>query len=94
MHKFVHVLILCLSLAYLAGIKQIWERTIEKLLRKFILFTGTKDYMLTFMKSDNLEVIGHSDSDFYGCIDIKKSTSYYIFILVCVGGGGNFIEEC
>ena len=27
---------------------------------------GTKDYMLTFRRSDNLEVIGYSDSDFAG----------------------------
>jgi hypothetical protein len=36
---------------------------------------GTKNYMLTFRKSDNLEVIGYSDSDFSGCVDSKKSTS-------------------
>jgi hypothetical protein len=37
--------------------------------------------MLTFRKSDNLEVIGYSDSDFSGCVDNKKSTSGYIFML-------------
>jgi Reverse transcriptase (RNA-dependent DNA polymerase) len=42
----------------------------------------TKNYMLTFRKSDNLEVIGYSDSDFFGCVDSKKSTSSYIFMLV------------
>jgi Reverse transcriptase (RNA-dependent DNA polymerase) len=42
---------------------------------------GTKNYMLTFRKSDNLEVIGYSDSDFSGCVDSKKSTSGYIFML-------------
>jgi hypothetical protein len=42
---------------------------------------GTKNYMLTFRKSDNLEVIGYSVSDFSGCVDSKKSTSYYIFML-------------
>jgi hypothetical protein len=41
----------------------------------------TKDYMLTFRKLDNLKVIGYSDSDFSGCVDSKKSTSCYIFIL-------------
>ena len=27
----------------------------------------TKDYMLTYRKSNQLEIIGHSDSDFAGC---------------------------
>jgi hypothetical protein len=42
---------------------------------------GTKNYMLTFRKSDNLEVVGYSDSDFSGYVDGKKSTSGYIFML-------------
>jgi hypothetical protein len=42
---------------------------------------GTKNYILTFRKSDNLEVIGYSDSDFSDCVDSKKSTSCYIFML-------------
>jgi hypothetical protein len=37
--------------------------------------------MLIFKKSDNLEVIGYSDSDFSGCVDSKESTSYYKFML-------------
>ncbi|PON66928.1 Bulb-type lectin domain containing protein [Trema orientale] len=40
----------------------------------------TKDYMLMFRWTDNLEVIGYSDSDFIGCIDSRKSTSEYIFM--------------
>lgn len=42
---------------------------------------GTKDFMLTYKKSDNLEVIGYSDSDLAWCVDSKKSTSGYIFTL-------------
>ncbi|XP_073026820.1 secreted RxLR effector protein 161-like [Primulina eburnea] len=42
---------------------------------------GTKDYMLMFRRTGNLEVIGYSDSDYAGCIDSKKSTSGYIFML-------------
>jgi hypothetical protein len=45
---------------------------------------GTKNYMLTFKKADNLVVIGYLDSDFSSCVDSKKSTSYYIFILAGV----------
>ncbi|XP_073067254.1 secreted RxLR effector protein 161-like [Primulina eburnea] len=43
---------------------------------------GTKDYMLMFRRTENLEVIGYSDSDYAGCIDSRKSTSGYIFMLV------------
>ena len=42
---------------------------------------GTKDYMLTFIRSDQLEVIGYSDSDFAGCVDSRKSTFGYLFLL-------------
>ena len=41
----------------------------------------TKDYMLTYQKSDQLEIIGYSDSDFAGCRDSMKSTSGYIYLL-------------
>ena len=32
--------------------------------------------MLTYWRTDNLEVVGFSDSDYAGCLDDKKSTSY------------------
>ena len=41
----------------------------------------TKDYMLTYRKSDVLEIIGYSDSDFAGCQDSYRSTSGYIYLL-------------
>jgi hypothetical protein len=31
--------------------------------------------MLTYKRTDNLEVIGYSDSDFVGCADSQKLTS-------------------
>lgn len=37
--------------------------------------------MLTYRKSDSLEIIGYSDSDFVGCQDSMKSTTGYIFML-------------
>ena len=37
---------------------------------------GTKDYMLTYRKSDQLEIIGYS-----GCRDSMKSTLGYIYLL-------------
>ncbi|CAL5185285.1 unnamed protein product [Lathyrus oleraceus] len=40
---------------------------------------GTKDYMLMYKQTDNLDVIGYSDSDFAVCVDSCKSASGYIF---------------
>nr|CAN83744.1 hypothetical protein VITISV_025954 [Vitis vinifera] len=37
--------------------------------------------MLMYRRTDNLEVIGYSDSDYAGCIDSRKSTSRYVFML-------------
>ena len=42
---------------------------------------GTKDYKLMYKRTNNLEVIGYSNLDFVGCVDSRKSTSGYIFIL-------------
>jgi hypothetical protein len=42
----------------------------------------TKGLMLTYKKSDApLEIMGYSDSDFAGCLDIEKSILGYIFTL-------------
>ncbi|XP_074375276.1 secreted RxLR effector protein 161-like [Apium graveolens] len=37
--------------------------------------------MLTYRKSDHLEIIRYSDSDFGGCKDERKSTSGYVYLL-------------
>ena len=37
--------------------------------------------MITYKKSEKLEIIGYSYSDFVGCIDSRKSTSSYIYLL-------------
>ena len=37
--------------------------------------------MLTYKKTENLEVVGYSDADFAGCVDTKKSTSGCVFML-------------
>ena len=54
-----------------------WKAT-KKVMRNL---QGTKDYMLTFRRSDQLEVIGYSDSDFAECVDSRKSTFCYLFLL-------------
>ena len=38
--------------------------------------------MLTYRLIDTLEVVGFSDSDYAGCVDDKKSTYGYIFMMV------------
>jgi hypothetical protein len=53
-------------------------RAVKKVLH---YMQGTKDYMLTYRRSDNLEVIGYSDADYAGCEDSRKSTSGYVFTL-------------
>jgi hypothetical protein len=42
---------------------------------------GIKHYMLTYKKTDNIEVIDYLDSDFAGYADSQKSTSGYVFTL-------------
>jgi hypothetical protein len=47
-------------------------KAVKKVLR---YLQGTKDYKLTYRRSDHLEVVGYSDSDFAKCKDDNKSTS-------------------
>ncbi|KAJ9679813.1 hypothetical protein PVL29_021660 [Vitis rotundifolia] len=42
---------------------------------------GTKDFMLTYRRTNILDVVGFCDADFAGCIDDKKSTTGYIFMM-------------
>ena len=43
----------------------------------------TKDYMRTYRKTNNLEIIGYydSNSDYVDCKDTRRSTFDYIFML-------------
>ena len=43
---------------------------------------GTKDLMLTYRHTDTLDMVSFSDSNYAGCVDDKKSTSGYIFMMV------------
>ncbi|XP_049372577.1 secreted RxLR effector protein 161-like [Solanum verrucosum] len=40
-----------------------------------------KDYVLMYRRSNHLEVTGYSDLDLAGCVDIRKSTFGYLFLL-------------
>ena len=53
-------------------------RAVKKVMR---YLQGIKYYKLMYIRTSNLEVVGYSDSDFVGCVDSRKSTSGYIFIL-------------
>ena len=37
--------------------------------------------MLMYRQTHNLDAIGYSDSDFAGCVDSRRSTSGYIFMM-------------
>ena len=55
----------------------------QKAAKKVMLYLkGTRDYKLTYKRFDHLDVVGYSDSDFAGCLDSRKSTSGYVFLLV------------
>jgi hypothetical protein len=42
---------------------------------------GTKDLMLTYRRSESLEIKGYSDADYAGHKDDRKSMSGYVFTL-------------
>ena len=54
-----------------------WKAT-KKVLR---YLQGIKDLILTYRRTDTLRVVGFSDSEYAGCVDDKKSTSCYIFMM-------------
>ena len=64
---------------YLSDTGQSHWKAAKKVLR---YLQGAKDLMLTYRRTDTLEVVGFSDSDYAGCVDDKKSTSCYIFMMV------------
>jgi hypothetical protein len=70
----------CSDIAYIAGMLGLYQTNPDldhwKVAKKILWYLqGTKDYKLTYKRSDNLEVIDYSDSDFAKCKDDKKSTS-------------------
>ena len=47
----------------------------------FRYLQGTKDHMLTYRRTNNLDVVGYSDADYKSYVDDKKSTTRYIFVM-------------
>ena len=37
--------------------------------------------MVTYRRTNNLDIIGYSNFDYVGCKDTRRSTSSYIFVL-------------
>ena len=56
-----------------------WEAV--KWLLRYI--KGTQDLHLVFTKAEKLEIQGFCDSDFGGDLDMKRSTSGYVFTVAC-----------
>ena len=63
---------------YLSDLDQSHWKFAKKVLR---YLQGSKDLMLTYQCTNTLEVVGFSDFDYAGCVDDKKSTSGYIFMM-------------
>ena len=42
---------------------------------------GTEDLMLTYQRTNTLDIVGFNDADYASCIDKKKSTSGNIFMM-------------
>ncbi|RVX18724.1 Retrovirus-related Pol polyprotein from transposon TNT 1-94 [Vitis vinifera] len=63
---------------YLSNLGSQHWKAAKKVLR---YLQGTKDLMLTYQRTSLLDVVGFCDADFVGCIDDKKSTMGYIFMM-------------
>ncbi|XP_072073958.1 secreted RxLR effector protein 161-like [Arachis hypogaea] len=53
-------------------------KAVKKVLR---YLQGTEEHILTYRRSDNFEVIGYSDLNFVDCIDTRKSTVGFLYLL-------------
>ncbi|XP_050890576.1 secreted RxLR effector protein 161-like [Lathyrus oleraceus] len=74
------------NIAFAVGILGRYQSNLDmdhwKVAKKVLRYLkGTEYYMLMYRQTDNLDVIGYSDSDFAGCVNSRKSTSRYIFMM-------------
>ncbi|RVW88103.1 Retrovirus-related Pol polyprotein from transposon TNT 1-94 [Vitis vinifera] len=63
---------------YLSNLGMDYWKKVKRVMR---YLQRTKYYMLTYRRSSHLEIVGYSDSDFARCLDSRRSTSGYIFML-------------
>jgi hypothetical protein len=78
MHKFVLAFVARMLGRYQSNPGEVHRKGAKKALH---YCQGTKEIMLTYKRSEKLEIVGYSDADFAGCVDSRKSTSGYIFTL-------------
>lgn len=76
-----------LDIAFVVGVLGIYLRSPGihhwKATKKIMRYLKRiKDYMITYRRSNQLEIIGYSNLDFVGYQDSKRSTSGYIYMLV------------
>jgi hypothetical protein len=76
----------CLDLAFVTGVLGRFQSNpgIEhwKMVKMALRYAqGTKGLMLTYRRTDSLEIAGYSDADYAGDVDDRKSTSGYVFTL-------------
>ena len=74
------------DIAYVVGVLGIHQSNLGidqwKVAKKVMIYLqGIKNYMLMYRNTKNLEVIGYSNIDSAGCMDSRKSTSSYVFML-------------
>lgn len=76
-----------LDLAFVTGVLGRFESNpgIDhwKMVKKALRYAQGKSLMLTYRRTDSLEIEGYSDADFAGDVDERKSTSGYVFTLAC-----------
>ncbi|XP_043699978.1 secreted RxLR effector protein 161-like [Telopea speciosissima] len=63
---------------YLSNLGEVHWVAVKKVMR---YLQGTKDFMLTYRRSDSLDVVGYTDADFARCPDDLKYTSGYVFLM-------------
>lgn len=63
---------------YLSNLDKDHWRATKKVIR---YLQSTKSYMLTYIKSDSFEIMGYKYLDYPTCVDDRKPTSGYIFMM-------------
>ena len=64
---------------YLSDLDQSHWKAAKKFFR---YIQDTRDLVLTYWCTDTLEVVGFNDFDYASCVDDKKSTFGYIFMMI------------
>nr|XP_048319515.1 secreted RxLR effector protein 161-like [Ziziphus jujuba var. spinosa] len=63
---------------FMSNPSPIYYQAVKKIFRHL---QGTKDHILTYCRTNSLDVVGYSDADNKSYVDDKKSTTGYIFVM-------------